>query len=45
MTIYGNDGMKSKEFAEENNIKFDYIANWDKKDTGDDVTAPAVEKN
>lgn len=44
LTIYGNDGMKSKEFAEENNIKFDYIANWDKKDTGDDVTAPAVEK-
>lgn len=44
LTIYGNDGMKSKEFAEENNIKFDYIANWDKKDTGDDVTAPAVEE-
>lgn len=44
LTIYGNDGMKSKEFAEENNIKFDYIANWDKKENGDDVTAPAVEK-
>ena len=36
--------MKSKEFAEENKIKFDYIANWDKKDNGDDVTSPAVEK-
>ncbi len=44
LTIYGNDGMESKRFAEENNIKFDYIANWDKKANGDDVTSPVVEK-
>ena len=43
LTIYGNDGMKSKEFAEENDIKFDYIANWDKSNDGGDVTAPTVE--
>lgn len=44
LTIYGNDGMESKRFAEENNIKFDYIANWDKKANGGDVTSPVVEK-
>lgn len=43
LIIYGNDGMKSKEFAEENDIKFDYIANWDKSNDGGDVTAPTVE--
>lgn len=44
LTIYGNDGMKSKEYAEANEINFDYIANWDKTDDGADVTPPSVEK-
>ena len=43
LTIYGNDGMKSKEYAEEHGIPFDYIANWDKDDSGDDITSPTVE--
>ena len=43
LTIYGNDGMKSKEYAEENGIPFDYIANWDKASSGSDVTSPTVE--
>ncbi len=42
VTIYGNDGMKSKEYAEENGIPFDYIANWDKASSGDDITPPTV---
>lgn len=42
LTIYGNDGMTSKEYAETNKIKFDYIANWDKKDSGTDITPPTV---
>ena len=42
LTIYGNDGMTSKEYAEANKIKFDYIANWDKKDSGTDITPPTV---
>lgn len=42
LTIYGNDGMSSKEYAEENEIPFDYIANWDKKDSGADITPPTV---
>ena len=42
-TIYGNDNMTSKQFAEENKIPFDYIANWDKTASGSDVTAPTVE--
>ena len=41
-TIYGNDNMTSKEFAEENKIPFDYIANWDKESSGSDITAPEV---
>lgn len=44
LTIYGNDGMTSKEFAEEKQIKFDYIANWNKASSGTDVTPPTVEK-
>lgn len=44
LTIYGNDGMKSKEYAEANEINFDYIANWDKTNDGADVTPPSVEK-
>lgn len=44
LVIYGNDGMKSKEYAEANNIKFDYIANWDKEKPGEDVTAPTIKK-
>ena len=44
LTIYGNDGMKSKEYAEANEINFDYIANWDKANDGADVTPPSVEK-
>lgn len=43
LTIYGNDGMKSKEYAEENKIKFDYIANWNKASSGSDVTSPTVQ--
>lgn len=44
LTIYGNDGMKSKEYAEANEINFDYIANWDKANDGAEVTPPSVEK-
>lgn len=44
LTIYGNDGMKSKEYAEANEINFDYIANWDKANDGAYVTPPSVEK-
>lgn len=43
LTIYGNDGMKSKYYAEANEIPFDYIANWDKENSGADITAPTVE--
>lgn len=43
LTIYGNDGMTSKEFAEAHEIPFDYIANWDKENSGADITAPTVE--
>lgn len=43
LTIYGNDGQASKTYAEENQIKFDYIANWDKASSGTDITAPTVE--
>ncbi len=44
LTIYGNDGQTSKTYAEEKGINFDYIANWNKGDAGNDVTAPTVEK-
>ena len=43
LTIYGNDGMTSKEYAEEHSINFDYISNWDKQDSGTDITSPTVE--
>lgn len=43
LTIYGNDGMTSKEYAQEHEIAFDYIANWDKQNSGTDITAPTVE--
>lgn len=43
LTIYGNDGMPSKEYAETNDIPFDYIANWNKDNTGTDITPPTVE--
>ena len=42
LTIYGNDGSAAKEYAESNGISFDYIANWDKKSSGTDITAPTV---
>ena len=42
LTIYGNDGMTSKEYAETKKIPFDYIANWDKADVGTDITSPIV---
>ena len=43
LTIYGNDGMVSKQYAEEHEINFDYISNWDKQESGTDVTPPIVE--
>lgn len=43
LTIYGNDGQASKTYAEEYEINFDYIANWDKESSGTDITAPKVE--
>lgn len=43
LTIYGNDGMTSKDYAEAKGINFDYIANWDKENSGADITAPTVE--
>ena len=42
LTIYGNDGMASKKYAEENDINFDYISNWNKQNSGADVTPPTV---
>ena len=42
LTIYGNDGSVAKEYAETKGIPFDYIANWDKKSSGTDITAPTV---
>lgn len=42
LIIYGNDGQVSKQYAEDNKIKFDYIANWDKASSGTDITAPVV---
>ncbi len=42
LTIYGNDNMTSKKYAEDHKIPFEYIANWDKATSGSDVTAPAV---
>lgn len=43
LTIYGNDGMKSKEYAEANGINFKYISEWNDTDVGDDITPPTVE--
>lgn len=42
LTIYGNDGQVSKQYAEDNKIKFDYIKNWDKGTSGNDIAAPKV---
>lgn len=42
LTIYGNEGSIAKEYAEEHDIPFDYIENWDKSDSGSDVTSPTV---
>lgn len=42
LTIYGHDGKVSKQYAEENNIKFDYIENWD-KNSGSDISSPVVD--
>lgn len=44
LTIYGNDGQVSKEYAEANDINFKYISEWDDSNVGDDITAPVVEK-
>lgn len=42
LTIYGNDGQASKQYAEQNKVKFDYIKNWDKGTSGTDIAAPKV---
>ena len=42
LTIYGNDNQASKTFAESKEINFDYIKNWNKAESGDDVIAPKV---
>lgn len=42
LTIYGNDGQVSKQYAKDNDIKFDYIANWNKGTSGSDIAAPTV---
>lgn len=42
LTIFGNDNQASKEYAEENDINFDYIANWDEVGNGDDITPPTL---
>ena len=44
LTIYGNDGQASKIYAENNKVKFDYIANWSKVDSGTDIAAPKVKE-
>lgn len=43
LTIYGHDGQVSKTYADEKNIKFDYIENWDNEGSGKDITAPTVD--
>ena len=43
LTIYGSDGMASKQYAEENSINFKYISQWDDSNIGDDITPPQVE--
>lgn len=42
LTIYGNDGQASKRYAEENDINFDYISNWNNAAVGDDITPPTL---
>lgn len=44
LTIFGNDNQVSKRYAEENQIRFNYIANWDKVPEGGDITAPILKK-
>lgn len=42
LTIYGHDEMVSKQYAQDNNINFKYIEEWDESDVGDDITPPTV---
>lgn len=42
LTIYGNDEQASKIYAENNNINFDYILNWDNVAAGEDITPPSL---
>lgn len=42
LTIYGNGGSTAQEYAQDNKIPFDYIANWDKANSGSDITPPTV---
>jgi len=42
LTIYGHDGQESKRYAEENNINFNYIENWNKTQVDQDITPPQL---
>ena len=42
LTIYGNEGQASKNFAETYSINFKLISQWDESNVGDDITPPYV---
>lgn len=44
LTIYGTEGKRSYTYAQENNINFKLISEWDNVDVGDDITPPTLEK-
>lgn len=44
LTIYGHDDEASKRFAQEHQISFDYIENWEETGSGSDISAPTVKE-
>lgn len=44
LTIYGKEGSTAQAYAKENNVSFEKIENWDKRNqnSGADITAPTV---
>ena len=42
LTIYGSKNSVAQDHATKQQIKFDYIENWDKADSGNDISAPTV---
>lgn len=43
LTIYGNEGKVSQRYAQENEINFKLISEWDESEAGDDITPPTVD--